>query len=151
MAAEKSERLESTRLRTFCDRICQGHVRQLESRQIAWSLDVDAELHACVPQKCVTQILNWCIADALDAMEQGGHLDLTVVPVEGGIEIEIADSRETFPSRASVRLLQHEGMRIDAIRCPQGGWARTVFIPDSAAAQEPNSGSTPQYGWRRAA
>lgn len=56
---------------------------------------------AVVPQGCLSQILKWCVRNALEAMGQGGHLDLTVVTVAHGIEIEIADSRNV--SQPSIR------------------------------------------------
>jgi hypothetical protein len=87
--------------------------------------------------------LEQIVLDSLRAMPEGGQLDVTAVVGPRGLEIEVADSGIETDSAVALRLYDeamgaHVGalqdappaeMRIETLRCPQGGTARTLVVP----------------------
>jgi hypothetical protein len=100
-----------------------------------------------MPIGIVRRVLDSWIDESLSVMPDGGELDMTVVLGPGGLEIEVADSRDAslHESRDVWRRQElvtdgavidaHLGaaLRVEVMMCPQGGVARTLIIPHPQA------------------
>jgi hypothetical protein len=107
-------------------------------------LDVERQLYWALPTRRVGELLDRFVDDALAAMPAGGQLEIVALRTAYGLEIEVADSsdsdeRAVWQSEDAVvgRRCGHVGgvepaLRIETMRCPQGGWARIVSVPGPA-------------------
>jgi hypothetical protein len=153
-------RLQSTRLTDLCQELRRAFAERLACQGVRLSCDVDANLTCDLPQPLVRQILCDWIDEALTKMPHGGQLDMTFVVSRRGLEIEVADSRETDVhetqsywhrnvqiSDGSGELIAGAEVRVETALCPQGGVARTVMV-----THHPSTGAaSPQEGWRKVA
>ena len=143
MAADRSHRYcrsetQITRLAEFCGTIQADYAEQFRRQSVLFTCDVPNELSYEMPRVLVRQILDSWILEALRSMREGGELDLIVVVSSKGLEIEIADSRDVqFESavaegvcgaRVADKYADYP-VQVEAANCPQGGVARTLFIP----------------------
>jgi hypothetical protein len=155
------QRLERTKLTELCQGLERSHSERLTRQQVRLRCDVDPNLVCDLPQPLIRQILEAWIDEALTMMPSGGELDLTFVPSRHGLEIEVADSRETdlhesqsyWHRNVQIRngsmpeRVAGAELRVEAAVCPQGGLARTVTVTRHAAA----AGGTPTGTWRKVA
>jgi hypothetical protein len=116
--------------------------RKLRRQHVSCCVEVDRHLRFPLNSQRVTEILEDMVDDSLRVMPEGGQLDITAVVCPRGLEIEIADSGIGFEPTFGLRLVgqtvgasgdrrldRSPEMRIDTLRCPQGGTARTLYIP----------------------
>ncbi len=132
-----------TNLATFCQELQCAFAAELTRSRVQLHCEVDTDLICEFPRTLVRQILSEWIEEALSEMPDGGELDISVVAGASGLEIEVADSRETdlhetreywhrhlqIPTGKSNDLLTANELRLETSLCPQGGVARTVVIP----------------------
>lgn len=124
--------------------VCLTLSRRLRRQHVSCSIDVEPELRFPLDAARVTEILEQMVIDSLRAMPEGGELDMTAVVSPRGLEIEVADSGVGFEPVFGLRLVSQTSgadqdhdyvpgglreIRIETLRCPQGGTARTLFIP----------------------
>ena len=134
--------VNDTNLYELIQVVCLTMSRKLRRQHIACCVEVDRQLRFPLNRQRVIEILEQMIEDSLRVMPEGGQLDLTAVVCPRGLEIEVADSGIGFEPTFGLRLVaQSMGatndlrrdrspeMRIDTLRCPQGGTARTLFVP----------------------
>jgi signal transduction histidine kinase len=152
---------QRTNLAAFCQELRQAHAERLQRQHVTVHCQVARELTCEFPRHQVRRILDAWIAEALDEMPEGGELDISVVCGAAGLEIEVADSRDTdihetrdywhrqlqIAPGTSADARHFADLRLETSLCPQGGLARTVIVPPPATA--PSAASAPW--WRKAA
>ncbi|MDG2384644.1 MAG: hypothetical protein P8N76_23445 [Pirellulaceae bacterium] len=124
-------------VREMVQRACQAFEARMKQQRIESIVDVDAELRAIVSPQLTQEILAHLIEDSLNAMPEGGQLDVIAVIGSIGIEIEVSDSSFAFgggvnqPSQLKTwqGIAARSGLQIDTMSCPQGGLARTLLLP----------------------
>jgi signal transduction histidine kinase len=122
--------------------VCLTLSRRLRRQRVSCSIDVEHHVQFPLNSQRVTELLEQMVVDSLRAMPEGGELDVTAVVGQRGLEIEVADSGIGFEPAVGLRLVgqtvgtfadpqrgRFSEMRIETLRCPQGGTARTLFIP----------------------
>ncbi len=116
--------------------------RKLRRQHISCFVEVDRRLRFPLNSQRVVELLEQMVIESLRAMPEGGQLDVMAVVCPRGLEIEVADSGIGFEPTFGLRLVGQSAvaasrtppeafseMRIDTLRCPQGGTARTLFVP----------------------
>ncbi len=138
-----ADAVRDTNLLDLIQIICLTLSRRLRRQRVSYSIDVDRDLRFPLAAHRVGDVVEQMVADSLRAMPGGGQLDLTAVVGVRGLEIEVADSGVGFEPDEMPRLFQPEGsetgteqggqwpsgMQVQMLGCPQGGTARTLFIP----------------------
>jgi hypothetical protein len=159
--ARQPHGLQPTNLTDLCQELRLVHANRLASQRVHLSCEVDADLTFDLPQPLVRQILNAWIDEALAQMPDGGQLDITFVVSAAGLEIEVADSRETdlhetqsywyrnvqINEGSVVEWVGRTEVRVETALCPQGGVARTVMFAHHQSVNSPAQ----QDGWRKVA
>jgi hypothetical protein len=139
---------QPTNVADFCRELVETYAHRLQAQRIQLDCDVDDSLLFDVPVGIVRRVLESWIDESLNAMSEGGQLDLTVVAGCRGLEIEVADSRDVSVHEARdvwrrqglvadgavIDAHLAEALRVESMLCPQGGVARTLVIPDRHAA-----------------
>lgn len=134
---------EATDLLHFCQQICQGFAARLQAQDVEVQYDIEPGLSCELERSQIRHVLATLVEDALDAMPNGGTLDISAVRTRHAVEIEVADSGEwsgcdeETVGRPGAAFLgvpingQHVPgrTRVETVVCPQGGLARTVVIP----------------------
>ncbi|MCP4194892.1 MAG: HAMP domain-containing histidine kinase [Planctomycetaceae bacterium] len=117
--------------------VCRPFESEFKQQQVELSLDVDNELRGVFRPQLTQEVLSHLIEDSLNAMPDGGQLDVIAVMSPTGIEIEVSDSSFTFEGSINSqshaakwqRISAEFGLQIDTMLCPQGGLARTLILP----------------------
>lgn len=115
----------------------------MSEQGVTCSFDIDRTACFQLARAAAGEALVRLVEDALRAMPDGGELDIVAVVGPHGLEFEVADSGDSseFTLRihdGSSRPQEHQAvhylagnMRVQTYRCPQGGTARTLLIPNS--------------------
>jgi hypothetical protein len=152
--------MERTRLTELCQQLQRTYAERLSRQHVRLSCDVDPRLVCELPQPLVRRMLDSWIDEALEKMPGGGELDLTFVVSQQGLEIEVADSRETdlhetqsywyrcaqVRNGSIIQTVAGTEVRVEAALCPQGGLARTLTLVHRPAAD-----IAPTQAWRKVA
>ena len=130
-------------LTDFLTEVCASFQERCEELNVVCGIDASPEIPPPAGTQILGKVLKLMIEDALSAMPDGGQLDLFGVANANGYEMEISDSGDrhwNLPSEdpsgnwiQGQHLALAAGMELDAARCPQGGIARTLLIPQQAA------------------
>ena len=134
---------QPTKLAEFCQAICLAHAKRLQELRVRLNCDVASDLEYDLPRLEVRRILDAWIEEALSVLPVGGELDITVVLGSAGLEIEVADSRDTdlhesrdywhrhvkIADEVVVDSASGSPLPCESASCPQGGVARTVTVP----------------------
>jgi signal transduction histidine kinase len=140
------------------DEVCQSLAPQLAAQGIYLSIDCAPQLGIQADRDMLRRAVLNLVLNAIDAMPDGGRLDITVCPLPSGLEIEVADSGPGVADELVERLFEpffttkssgtglglaivdriaaaHAG-GIAVANCPDGGAAFTLRIPHHAYAME---------------
>ena len=139
------------------DEVCQSLSPQLEAQRIALEIDAPANLEVSADRDMLRRAILNLLLNALDAMPDGGQLVLTGLRGASGFELEVADSGtgiaeslqehvfEPFFTTKSegtglglaivYRIAEVHGGSVQAINCPEGGAAITIYVPYRAAME----------------
>ena len=109
----------------------------MKQQAVEYCVDIDTTVRVTVSPQLLGDVLSHLIEDGLQAMPDGGQLDVIGVVTSAGLEIEVSDSSFVFGKKTAHGLelakcqaiVAGSGMQIDTMSCPQGGVARTLFIP----------------------
>jgi signal transduction histidine kinase len=127
---------------------------QLNAQGIVTELDVPTGMWLLADREMFRRAMLNLVLNALDAMPQGGELDITCWSGPAGVELEVADSGPGIDDRSRKRLFEpfyttkqngtglglaivyriaevHGGC-VRAANCPQGGAAFTLVFPRRA-------------------
>jgi signal transduction histidine kinase len=145
-------------LARLLDDVCESLAPQLAAQGIRVSIDCPQQLGLQADRDMLRRAVLNLVLNAIDAMPDGGSLDIAVWPSAAGVEIEVADSGPGIADELIERLFEpffttkssgtglglaiveriaaaHAGA-IAVANCPDGGAAFTLRIPHSAYALE---------------
>lgn len=127
---------------------------RLAARWIETVIDVPADQTVQADREMLRQALMNVVANAIDAMPDGGALTITSVWTDQGIELEVADTGLGLPENVRAEmfkpffttksggvglgltivhhLVEAHGGYIMAMNCPEGGAAFTLGLPQRA-------------------
>jgi hypothetical protein len=113
----------------------------MSEQGVTCSFDIDRTARFQLARAATGEALVRLVEDALQAMPDGGQLDIVAVIGPNGLEFEVADSGESTEFTLRIhdesnpaqdfRKTQYLAgkMQIQTQRCPQGGTARTLWVP----------------------
>lgn len=78
----------------FIDDLVKLHLKTFEQRKIAFNLEIDPTLNAVLPLEPLKHILINLITNALDAVQDQGHITLRVIEHTVNLEFEVRDNGE---------------------------------------------------------
>lgn len=138
-------------VRQLIDEVCEALGPQLDAQAIRVSTDVPPHLLLSADREMLRRAVLNLVLNAVDAMQEGGHLVFTSFEGPQGVELEIADSgpgldeeqlRKVFDPFYTTksdgtglglaivhRIAEAHGGRVTARNCPEGGAAFTIEIP----------------------
>lgn len=130
---------------------------QFAAQGIDLRVDVASTLTIEADRGMLRRALLNLVLNALDAMPEGGELNVSALATPRGVELEVADSGpglneealhracEPFFSTKSTgvglglavvaRILEAHGGRVEAANCPEGGAAFTLVMPSRRALE----------------
>jgi signal transduction histidine kinase len=140
------------------DEVCRLLAPQLDAQGIHLTIDCPAQVAIRADRDMLRRAVLNLVLNALDAMPDGGRLDITACPTSAGIDLEVADSGPGVADELRDRLFEpffttkssgtglglaiveriaaaHAGA-VDVANCPDGGAAFTLSIPFRAPALE---------------
>lgn len=168
--SDREPKRETFVLRELIEEVCDSLAPQLAAQQVTTHIDVDEENSAdnsadnsagrgvtiSADRQMLRRALLNLLLNALDAMPDGGELDLIAHMGDETVEIEIADSGPGIAADVMTRLFdpfyttkpngtglglaivqriaETHGGDVQVANCPQGGAALTIRIPRVAVA-----------------
>jgi signal transduction histidine kinase len=156
--ADKEPSLAITSVRSLVEDVVFSLRPQFAAQGIRLNVDVPQSTVVAVDREALKRAVLNLVLNSLDAMPQGGELEVTAVEGRDAVELEIADSgpglseearrrafEPFFTTKSSgiglglaivYRLVESHGGSVIACNCPEGGAAFTIRLPRRAAAKE---------------
>ncbi|MGO8688227.1 MAG: sensor histidine kinase [Thermoguttaceae bacterium] len=138
-------------LSALIDDVRDALAAQFAAQAIRTAVDVPKSLSVTADRDMIRRAVLNMVLNAMDAMPEGGTLDITACRTPGGVELEIADSgpglsenvlprifEPFFTTKQTgtglglaivARIAEVHGGEATAANCPQGGAAFTLRIP----------------------
>ena len=155
--SDRDPHLETFPLRKLLDDVRASLAPQLDAQAIEWLADVPAGQFITADRDMLRRAVLNLALNALDAMPDGGRIEVTSASTPWCVELEIADSgpglSEEVKSRAFepffttkpggtglglaivFRIAEGHGGCVTAMNCPDGGAAFTLRLPYSVALE----------------
>jgi signal transduction histidine kinase len=157
-SSQHDPRRESVHVAWLLEEVLQSLAPQLAAQQIRAEIDCPRNLAASADGEMLRRAILNLLLNALDVLQEGGEISITVCLTAAGLEIEVADSGPGIPEPLMERLFEPffttksggtglglaiveriaaaHGGRAIAANCPTGGAAFTLIIPQTVAATE---------------
>lgn len=156
--ADKEPTVTIASVRTLVEEVVSSLRPQFAAQGIRLRLDVPQSTVVAVDREALKRAVLNLVLNSLDAMPQGGELDVTAVEGRDAVELEIADSgpglseearrrafEPFFTTKSSgiglglaivYRLVESHGGNVIACNCPEGGAAFTIRLPRRVTSKE---------------
>lgn len=157
-ACDREPKLQWINVRQLVEEVCDSLAQQLKSRKIETTTDVSGQLGVYADGSMLRRAMLNLTMNALDAMPQGGRLEITSCMGRNGLELEVADSGPGLSEEVRQRLFEPffttksggtglglaivyriaevHGGDVVVSNCPEGGAAFTLRIPARRAMQK---------------
>jgi len=156
--ADKEPTLAITSVRSLVEDVVSSLRPQFSAQGIRLRLDVSQSTVVAVDREALKRAVLNLVLNSLDAMPNGGELEVTAVEGRDALELEIADSgpglsdearrrafEPFFTTKSSgiglglaivYRLVESHGGSVAVCNCPEGGAAFTIRLPRRAVSKE---------------